>query len=167
MTYLSFLDGRRGREIARMNANPTNDTLSIEPENVLGGPGFSLLYRNPNLELANVTLDGSLALDSSGFLQVVRGPSSGSISVTTDPSGNTYPNITQVRIKDDQGLFSLSPVPGIAEIQYANVNIIASQSLRAPNVYVDNINVSEGSNVYYDAELVHIFGTRSDDHSRS
>ncbi len=160
MTFISFLDRPRGREILRMDANPTSNTLSIEPAAVLGGSGFSLLYRNANLELANVTLDGSLALDSAGFLSVVGGPSAGSISVTTDPSGNTYPDITQIRVKDDQGLFSLSPAPGIAEIQYANVNIIASQSLRGPNVFVDNIDVAEGSNVYYDAGLVHLFGRK-------
>lgn len=160
MTFISFLDRPRGREIARMNANPTNNTLSIEPEEVIGGGGFCLLYRNPDLELRNVTLDGSLSLDSSGFLQVVGGPSAGSISVTTDPSGSTFPNITQVRIKDDQGLFAISPASGIAEIQYANVNIIASQSLRAPNVYVDNIDVAEGSNVYFDSELIHVFGNK-------
>lgn len=86
-----------------MNANPTSNTLSIEPAAVLGGSGFSLLYRNANLELANVTLSGSLSITSEGYMDVVGGPQAGSISVTTDPSGNTYPDITQIRVKDDQG----------------------------------------------------------------
>ena len=110
MTFISFLDGRRGREIARINANSTSDTLSIEPRGVIGNgpPTYCLLYRNSDLEISNVTLGGSLSITSDGFLEVVGGPQAGSISVTTDPSGNTYTDITQIRVKTIRGYLHLT-----------------------------------------------------------
>ena len=135
------------------NANITSNTISLLPNAVAvdkikigtGPSAYHLLYKNNDTEISNITLSGNLSLTADGLLDVVGGPSAGSISVTTT-SGSTFTNITQVRIDDSTGLLASNPVVGIAEVTYSNNIIYANQfvafvSGSFPTTFTDTLDV--------------------------